>query len=41
MHLTVDHSLRWKVHERGADPRLFLPHIDWAHFRGSNIIGDY
>jgi hypothetical protein len=41
MHILVDERLRWRVSERGADPRLFLPHIDWHSFRGRNIIGDY
>ena len=41
MHLLVDERLRWRVREREANPRLFLPHIDWSRFRGRNIIGDY
>ncbi|SPE40335.1 hypothetical protein SBA3_3720005 [Candidatus Sulfopaludibacter sp. SbA3] len=41
MHLIVDEQLHWRVAERGADPHLFLPHIDWAAFQGRNIIGDY
>ena len=41
MHILVDDRFRWQVKEQGADPRLFLPSIDWASFRGRNIIGDY
>lgn len=41
MNLLVDERLRWRVRERDADPRLFLPEIDWHCFRGRNIIGDY
>jgi hypothetical protein len=41
MHILVDHQLRWRVREQGADPRVFLPKIDWATFRGANIINDY
>jgi hypothetical protein len=41
MNLLVDEQLRWRVRERDADPRLFLPEIDWHRFRGRNIIGDY
>jgi hypothetical protein len=41
MHLVVDERLQWRVKQRGADPHLFLPHIDWAAFREPNIIGDY
>jgi hypothetical protein len=41
MHILVDERFQWRVSERGADPRLFLPQIDWSSFRGRNIIGDY
>jgi len=41
MHILVDERLRWRTRERGADPRVFLPKIDWAAFRGKNIIDDY
>lgn len=41
MHILVDDQLRWRIRERGADPRVFLPHIDWANFHGANIINDY
>jgi hypothetical protein len=41
MHILVDDQLHWRVRERQADPRVFLPQIDWASFRGRNIINDY
>jgi len=41
MHLVVDENFRWRIRERGADPRLYLPHIDWAKFRGQNITHDF
>ena len=41
LHITVDEQLRWRVAERGASPRLFVPRVDWKRFRGANIIGDY
>jgi hypothetical protein len=41
MHILVDERLQWRVKESGADPHLFLPSIDWPHFPGPNIIGDY
>jgi hypothetical protein len=41
LHILVDEQLRWRVRERDADPRLFLPQIDWEAFRGRNIVGDY
>ncbi len=41
LHILVDQRLRWRVREPNADPRVFLPHIDWASFRGRNIINDY
>ena len=41
MHIVVDERFRWKVKERDADPRLFLPAIDWGSFRGRAIIDDF
>jgi len=41
LHIMVDHDLRVRVRERDADPRVFLPHIDWSVFRGKNIIDAY
>jgi hypothetical protein len=41
LHILVDEQLHWRVREPKASPRVFLPHIDWASFRGPNIINDY
>ena len=41
LHILVNEQLRWRVREPKANPRLFLPQIDWATFRGPNIINDY
>src|SRR5579863_486743 len=41
LHILVDEQLHWRVREPKADPRVFLPHIDWPTFRGANIINDY
>jgi len=41
MHIVVDEQLHWKVRERGANPRVFLPKIDWPTFREPNIINAY
>ena len=41
LHITVDQDLRWKVRERGANPQLFIPHIDWSTFKRPNIIDDF
>ena len=41
LHIMVDHDLRIRVRERNANPRVFLPHIDWSVFRGKNIIDAY
>jgi len=41
MHVVVDEHLKWRVRERGADPHLYVPQIDWASFQKRNIIGDY
>ena len=41
MHIEADERLRWRVRERGADPHLFLPTVDWHNFHRPNIIDDY
>jgi hypothetical protein len=41
LHILMDEQLRWRVREPKAEPRVFLPHIDWPTFRGPNIINDY
>jgi len=39
--IEVDDDLRWQVLSDGASPLLFEPDINWASFRGINIIHDY
>ena len=41
LHILVDEQLHWRVRDPKANPRVFLPHIDWPSFRGPNIINDY
>ena len=41
LHILVDEQLRWSVREQGAEPRVFLPQINWANFREPNIINAY
>ncbi|HWC96959.1 MAG TPA: hypothetical protein VG456_09425 [Candidatus Sulfopaludibacter sp.] len=41
MHIAVNERLEWRIRERGAEPHLYMPQIDWAAFQGRNIIGDY
>ena len=41
LHLTLDSELNWSVKESDANPLVFEPEIDWDHFDGPNIIGDY
>jgi hypothetical protein len=41
LHLTIDSDLQWSIQERDADPLVFEPDVDWAHFTGQNIIHDY
>lgn len=41
LHIVVDQQMHWRVRERGANPRVFIPKIDWTTFRGANIIDAY
>jgi hypothetical protein len=41
LHILVDEQLHWRVREPKANPRVFLPHIEWSNFHGPNIINDY
>lgn len=41
LHLTVNSDMEWSVKEKDAQPLLFEPEVDWQHFEGPNIIGDY
>jgi hypothetical protein len=39
--LDIDSELNWKVRQRGAQPLVFEPDIDWSTFRQTSIIHDY
>jgi hypothetical protein len=41
LHILVDEQLHWRVREPRANPRVFLPKIDWPNFHGPNIIDIY
>ena len=41
LHITVDSEMHWSVKEHDAQPLLFMPEVNWAHFEGPNIIGRY
>jgi len=41
LHLTLDSELKWRIREQDANPLVFEPEIDWAHFQGTTIIHDY
>jgi hypothetical protein len=37
LRLTVDHELRFHVHDEAAPPLVFSPQVDWATFEEPNI----
>jgi hypothetical protein len=41
MQIEVDSELQYRVAEEGAEPLIFLPHINWATFSEPNIIDAY
>ena len=41
LHLTIGSDLRWKIHQRDAQPLVFSPTVDWSRFRKPVIIHDY
>jgi len=41
LHICVDSELNSQVREKGAEPLLFEPDVDWKTFKGANIIDDY
>jgi hypothetical protein len=41
LHMSIDSELNSRVREQDAEPLLFEPEIDWATFKGANIINDY
>jgi hypothetical protein len=41
MHIEIDSAMQYRVAEEGAEPLVFLPHINWATFSEPNIIEAY
>jgi hypothetical protein len=41
MRIELDSKLRHRAHDEGAEPLVFMPHIDWATFTEPNIIHAY
>jgi hypothetical protein len=41
VHITLDSDLYWDLEESAAQPLVFEPEVDWAHFTGANITADY
>jgi len=41
MRIEVDSKLRYHVDDEGAEPLVFLPHVNWATFAEPNIIDAY
>ena len=41
MWLTVDSEMGFTVHDEGAAPLVFEPHVDWSRFEGANILDAY
>jgi hypothetical protein len=41
LHLAVDSEMQIAVAEKGADPWVFMPDMDWEHFTERTIIDAY
>jgi hypothetical protein len=41
MRMTLDSDVKLSAVDEGAEPLVFMPQIDWAHFSGPNIIDVY
>lgn len=41
LHILVNSELEWRVGERGAQPLIFEPEVEWSGFRAPNILHDY
>jgi hypothetical protein len=41
LRFTIDSHMEISVHEVEANPLVFMPEVDWAHFSGRNIIDSY
>ena len=38
LQITLDSNLRYQVHNEGAQPLVFEPHVEWVTFTEPNII---
>jgi len=41
MRITVDSNMRVSVNEKGAQPLVFMPDVDWTNFTEKNILQAY
>jgi len=41
MRIVLDSDMKVSAVDGGAEPLVFMPQVDWAHFSGPNIIDIY
>ena len=41
MRFTLDSEMKFEADDPGAEPLVFMPQVDWAHFSEPNIIDAY
>jgi len=41
MRITLDSEMKVSIDDQGAEPLVFMPQVDWAHFSEPNIIDAY
>jgi hypothetical protein len=41
LQLELDSELTYRVNSAGAEPLVFMPHVEWAAFNEPNIIHSY
>jgi len=41
MRITLDSDVKLSADDQGAQPLVFMPQVDWAHFPEPNIIDAY
>ncbi|HUW95557.1 MAG TPA: hypothetical protein VMW58_07195 [Anaerolineae bacterium] len=41
MRIALDSDMKLSAVDEGAEPRVFMPQVDWAHFSEPNIIDAY
>ena len=41
MRFTLDSEMKVSIDDQGAEPLVFMPQVDWAHFSEPNIIDAY